>query len=122
MIDTILFLIKLIWRLYIMNEKKIYTEQEAKEYAESVSNTLFIRDYNDGNSEDTERQATPQEKEILTNIICGALFAIRTNQLGGIAIQTAKDTAEFTADLMLPYINGYESVYLKIDNFLARYQ
>ena len=53
----------------------------------------------------------------MTNIICGALFAIRTNQLGGIAIQTAKDTAEFTADLMLPYINGYESVYLKIDNF-----
>lgn len=105
-----------------MNEKKIYTEQEAKEYAEIVSNTLVVRTYDNGNSDDTERKTTSREKEILTNIICGALFAIRTNQLGGIAIQTAKDTAEFAADLMLPYINGYESVYLKIDDFVARYQ
>ena len=105
-----------------MNEKKIYTEQEAKEYAESVSNTLFIRGYNDGNSEDTGRKTTPREKKILTNIICCALFAIRVHNLNSIAVQSAKDTAEFTADLMLPNINGYLSVYLKIDNFVARYQ
>lgn len=105
-----------------MNEKKIYTEQEAKEYAESVSNTLFIREYDNGNSENTERKTTPREKKILTNIICGALFAIRVHNLNSIAVQSAKDTAEFTADLMLPYINGYLSVYLKIDNFVARYQ
>ena len=105
-----------------MNEKKIYTEQEAKEYAESVSNTLFIREYDNGNSENTERKTTPREKKILTNIICGALFAIRVHNLNSIAVQSAKDTAEFTADLMLPYINGYLSVYLKIDNFMARYK
>lgn len=105
-----------------MNEKKIYTEQEAKEYAESVSNTITIRTYDNGSSDDTTRKSTKKEKEILTNIICGALFTIRVHNLNSIAVQAAKDTAEFTADLMLPYINGYDSVYNKIGDFVEQYQ
>lgn len=105
-----------------MNEKKIYTEQEAKEYAESVSNTLFIRTYNNGSSEDTERQTTESEKEILTKLIHGALLAASWHGLEENAVQGAKNTAEFTARLMIPNINGYLSVYLKIDNFMARYK
>lgn len=105
-----------------MNEKKIYTEQEAKEYAESVSDTLTIRTYDNGSSNDTTRKSTKKEKEILTNIIFGALLAIKNHHLGGIAVQAAKDTAEFTVDLMIPNINGYLSVYNKIGDFVARYQ
>ena len=105
-----------------MNEKKIYTEQEAKEYAESVSKTITIRTYDNGSSNDTTRKSTKKEKEILTNIIYGALLTIKNHNLGGIAIQAAKDTAEFTADLMIPGINGYLSVYNKIGEFVERYQ
>jgi len=105
-----------------MNEKKIYTEQEAKEYAESVSKTIAIRTYDNGSSNDTTRKSTKKEKEILTNIIYGALLAIKNHNLGGIAVQAAKDTAEFTADLMIPGINGYLSVYNKIGDFVAQYQ
>lgn len=105
-----------------MNEKKIYTEQEAKEYAESVSNTITIRTYDKGSSDDTTRKSTKKEKEILTNIIFGALLAIKNHKLDGIAVQAAKDTAEFTADLMIPHINGYLSVYNKIGKFVAMYQ
>lgn len=105
-----------------MNENKIYTEQEAKEYAKNVSNTITIRTYDNGSSDDIKRKSTKKERKILTNIIYGALLAIKNHNLGGIAVQAAKDTAEFTADLMLPYINGYLSVYNKIGDFVARYQ
>lgn len=105
-----------------MNEKKIYTEQEAKEYAESASNTITIRTYDNGSSDVTTRKSTKKEKEILTNIIFGALLAIKNHNLGGIAVQSAKDTAEFTADLMIPHINGYLSVYNKIGDFIELYK
>lgn len=105
-----------------MNEKKIYTEQEAKEYAESVSNTLYIRTYNNGNSDDTKRQTTESEKGILTNLIYGALLAASWHGLEENAVQGAKNTAEFIARLMIPNINGYLSVYLQIAEFIARYQ
>lgn len=59
-----------------MNEKKIYTEQEARKYAESVSNTITIRTYNNGSSDDTIRKSTKKEKEILTNIIFGDFVAM----------------------------------------------
>lgn len=103
-----------------MNEKKIYTEQEAKEYSERVSNTIYV--YEKGDSDSTERQATENEKVVLFNTICGALLTIRRYNFNNTAVQAAKDTAEFTADLMLPYINGYESVYNKIGEFIEMYK
>lgn len=105
-----------------MNEKKIYTEQVAREYAESVSNTITIRTYNNGSSDDTTRKSTKKEKGILTNIIFGALLSIRWHKLDKNAVKTASDTAEFTVNLMMPNINGYDSVYRKIVNFVAQYQ
>lgn len=105
-----------------MNENKIYTEQEAKEYAESVSNTITTRTYDNGSSDDTPRKSTKKEKEILTNIIYGALLSIRWHKLDKNAVKTASDTAEFTANLMIPNINGYDSVYNKIGDFVAMYQ
>lgn len=97
-----------------MNETKIFTGQEAKEYADSVSNTLVTRTYE-------ERKATKKEKEIISNIIYGALLAIKWHNFDKNAVQIAKDTAEFTVDTMIPNINGYKSVYLKIDNFVRIY-
>lgn len=105
-----------------MNEKEIYTEQEAKEYAESVSEEITIRTYDNGSSEDIKKKTTAREKAILTNIIYGALLTIRFHKLDNTAVQVAKDTAEFTADLMIPGINGYLSVYNKIGDFVAMYQ
>lgn len=104
-----------------MNEKKIYTAQEAKEYAQNVSEEITIRKYNNGSSEDIKKKTTAREKAMLTNIIYGALLTIRHHRLDNTAIKAAKDTAEFTADLMIPHINGYLSVYNKIGDFLSLY-
>lgn len=100
-----------------MNEKEIYTEQEAKEYAESVSEEITIRTYDNGSSEDIKKKTTAREKAILTNIIYGALLTIRFHKLDNTAVQVAKDTA----DLMIPGINGYLSVYNKIGDFVSLY-
>lgn len=105
-----------------MNEIKIYTEAEAKEYAETAAKTITIRTYDNGSSIDTVRETTKKEKEILTNIIYGALCTIRWHKLDKNGVQVAKDTAEFIGDLMIPNMNGYDSVYNKIGKFVDLYQ
>lgn len=105
-----------------MNKIKIYTNQEAKEYAEKAAETLTVRTYENGSSKDTTRETTQEEKGILTNIIYGALLSIKWHKYDKTAVQIAKDTAEFTIDLMLPYINGYDSVYNKIGKFIEIYE
>lgn len=86
------------------------------EYADNESETVSIRSYENGNSKDTLRNSTPEEKAILFGCIGGALRAIRN----GMDKQNAMDMAEW---ILASYcrrafqkeeINGYDSVYNKI--------
>lgn len=89
------------------------TEQELKEYATQAAETIVIRTYNNGNSEDTKRNTTKLEKRIIFAIIYGALLAINN----GADKQSAKDTAEYIGDLQIPEMNGYDTIYNKIGDF-----
>jgi len=100
--------------------KTLFSEQAAKEYAEKTAETVVIREYIDGNSNDTRRISTEAEKDIVQRAIYAALLSIR----GGYEAQSAKATAEFfvLCNSGVTHINTYDSVYIPIDDFLVANQ
>ena len=95
---------------------KKFTEAELKAYAEANSKTIVIRAYENGNSTDTERTATEQEREIIFKLIYGALLGINWRSEIS-ARQPIMDSTEFTSNLMLPEANGYDTIYNRIGAF-----
>ena len=84
--------------------------ESIKEYADCESATITIRTYKDGNSKDTTRSSTPEEKKIIQGILTGALNAIEA----GKDKQTVMDTAEYIGLNLLLEANTYDSIYNKI--------
>ena len=105
------------------NEKKIttetFTEQAVKDFAEKTAETVVIREYKDGNSSDTRRASTNEEKAIVERAIAGALLSIRS----GHEPNSAKSTAEFFIlfNSEETHINTYDSIYVPINNFLRAF-
>lgn len=89
------------------------TEQQLREYAQENSKSIVIRTYHNGNSSDDRRPSTKPEAKIIENIIFGALLALNR---GGDK-QSIKDTAEYTAKLFIPEMNGYDTIYKVIGDF-----
>ncbi len=95
----------------------IWIEQPTtiEEYADCEASTITIRTYENGNSRDTIRTATEEEKRILKPIIAGALSAIRNGE----DKQTAMSVAEYIGIHSFGYTgneqcNAYDSIYCKI--------
>lgn len=100
------------------NYKPILQEQPCPKLsalAEHAAESIVYRFDDYGTSRDERRDSIPYEKHILHKVIYGALLAIRWRDD---AAQTALDTAEYTGDLLLPGINGYDSIYLPIKKIL----
>ena len=97
--------------LYIRRYFK-YDENGEKIYAESKwSDNSF------GNGEDIKRACTEEERNILSNLMYAVLLTLRSDYKD---IQTALDVAEFSADLMIPHLNGYMSIYNPLREILSR--
>lgn len=91
-------------------------ERDLKSFAREAAETIVIRTYTNGNSDDTERKTSEIEQIIISNLIFAGLLAIKN---GG-DVQTAKDACEYAGKLFLPDMNGYDSIYLKIDSIMER--
>lgn len=89
------------------------SEKELKEFANEQSKTIVIRTYVDGCSYDTPRKSTKREQTIIQAVIYGALLAIEH----GADKQSVKDSSEFTADILLPEMNGYDTIYNRIEKY-----
>lgn len=90
------------------------TEAQLKEQAKAIAETITIRTYKNGNSEDTQRPSNPQEKEIILNIAYGALLGMNCNEKNRVSDEIAQaiiDTAEYTVNRFLPDCNGYDTIY-----------
>jgi len=90
------------------------TEQELKIMAETMAETITIRTMENGNSHDTTRTSTDGEKNILKNILSGALLTINFGTDYAGKKQAILDMAEFTTMQFLPNANCYDSVYCKL--------
>ena len=89
------------------------SESELRAYATDNSQTIVIREYENGNSYDYERKATEHEQKIIYGIIFGALLAINS----GSDLRSVKDSSEYTVDILLKGVNGYDTIYNRIGNY-----
>ncbi len=88
-----------------------YNELQLKEVARDIAGSIVIRDYVNGNSRDTRREATGPEREIIRNIAYGAMLAYghRDGSIEGIL-----DMAEFTLRQFIPNCNCYLTIYIPL--------
>ncbi len=95
------------------------TEGELNEIADRISDTIMIRTYTNGNSNDERRATTPEEKSIIYKIAYGALLGLNWGEdcrASRIAEQKIIDTAEFQIGLFIPECNGYDTIYIPLKN------
>lgn len=87
-----------------------YNASQLKEIARDIAGSIVIRDYVNGSSRDTRREATEPEKEIIRNVAYGAMLAYRYDRdLAGIL-----DMAEFTLMQFIPKANTYDTIYIPL--------
>lgn len=88
-----------------------YGENQLKEIASKIAETIVIRDYVDGNSRDMTRITTKAEKEIVMNIAVGVMeaYRYRKGDLEGIL-----DMAEFTLLGFIGNCNTYDTIYIPL--------
>lgn len=87
-----------------------YNASQLKEIARDIAGSIVIRDYVNGSSRDTRREATEHEKEIIRNIAYGAMLAYRYDRdLAGIL-----DMAEFTLRQFISNCNCYDTIYIPL--------
>lgn len=89
------------------------SEQNMKRLARENSKEIVIRSYNDGNSNDYRREATPEESEILYKLLYAAMLAYTWQPNGG-SIDIILDTVEFACHQFLPEANAHDSIYIPL--------
>lgn len=94
--------------------KNYKTEEQLKKQATAISETITIRTYKNGNSEDTKRRTTVKEKKVIFEIVYSALLAFNCNDMNRNSDDIAQaiiDTAEYMVGRFLPDCNGYNTIY-----------
>lgn len=88
-----------------------YTENQLREIARDIAGSIVIRDYINGNSRDTRRETTKEEKEIIRNIAFGAMLAYsyKGGEIDGILAM-----AEFTLRQFIKDCNCYDTIYIPL--------
>lgn len=91
----------------------VLAEKRLKEIADDLASNIVVRSENG----DVRRFSTPEEKEKLQPIFYSALLTLnfRSHEADDKAIQFIKDMSEFMCDQILPYANGYTTVYNPLD-------
>ncbi|MCI8988437.1 MAG: hypothetical protein HFK05_01635 [Clostridia bacterium] len=89
------------------------TEMQLKEMATAIAETITIRIYKNGNSEDKQRKSTAKEKDIIFKIAYSALLSLNWHLEPNNSETTTAiiNTAEFTVNQFLPDCNGYDTIY-----------
>lgn len=100
-----------------MGQRVYKAEQELRNMARELSNTIYARSENGS----LILPATDVERDTLFNIFYGALLELnrKTDHTWEYAIQ---NTAEMTADLFMPYINGYDTVFMPLNKVLKNWE
>lgn len=94
--------------------------------ADELSSTIVIRTYDaNGNSHDVRRKPlTTEERENLRKVFYTALVTINRNRDVSEVyyVQGVIDMAEFMIDKLIPYVNGYDSMYLPLKRVVKEWE
>ena len=88
-----------------------YNQEQMEEIARDIAGSIVIRTYHNGNSCDTRRETTPEEKEIIRKI---ALSVMYSYAFYNSEIDSILNVAEFTIDMIIPNVNGYDTLYIPL--------
>ena len=61
---------------YYINPNGDYSENKLREYVKTLSGTVWVRKYNNGNSDDVVRTATEKEQEIIEKVLYSSIYSI----------------------------------------------
>lgn len=104
----------------------IKTEAQLKEIANRIADQVTIRTYDEnGESEDTMREATSEEKEIVFKVAFGSLLGLNWGEKRRSSKDEANaiiDTAEFVLGQFLPECNAYLTIYLPLRNAVEEWE
>lgn len=101
-------------------------DDEIREYAKKAAETVSIRRYENGQSDDFHRESTYDEAYTIENLIVMAITAAKHNTTSGHwmpdNIREAASVAEYGVHTFFPgteeeYINGYITVFCPITKF-----
>lgn len=104
--------------------KNYKTEELLKKQATVISETITIRTYKNGNSEDTKRKTTAKEKKIIFEIAYSALLAFNCNDMNhnnDDIVQAIIYTAEFMVCRFLPDCNSYYTIYCPLSKVVTEW-
>ena len=104
--------------------RKYKNEHELKVIAETIAETITIREYNEGNSNDITRKASEIEKDVIYKLAYGALLGLNCGETvrnNDDAAQVIIDTAEYTLKLFINDCNGYDTLYIPLKNAVAEW-
>jgi hypothetical protein len=105
--------------------REIKPESELKQIAADMSESIVIRTYDNGNSNDTQRKTSEIEKQVIFNIAYGALLGlnhgeqVRSNRN---MEQGIVDTAEFTLMQFIRDCNAYDTIYWPLKKILKNWE
>ncbi len=101
------------------------SETILKAMAEKISQSIMIRNYVNGNSNDTRRKTSSVEQEIIYKIAFGALLGlnygekVRSNRD---MEQAIVDTVEFIIGEFIGDCNGYDTIYIPLKKVLESWE
>lgn len=108
-----------------VEKRKPKAESELKEIAQNIASTIMIRTYENGNSKDTRRKPTKAESDKIYKVAFGALLGLNWGEnvrSSKLAAQSIIDTAEFMIGQFLPNCNGYDTIYIPLQNVIKHWE
>ena len=107
-------------------KRKYKKFEQIQTMADELASTIVIRTYDEnGNSHDVRRKPlSAEEREKLRGIFYMTLVTINrnrdVNEVG--YVQGVIDMAEFMIDKLIPYVNGYDSMYLPLKRVVKEWE
>lgn len=100
-----------------------FEESQLFDFAEKLSRSIVIRTYDNGNSNDTRRDSTPEESRMIFKVLYGGMLSMNNANAN---VQAVIDTCEYIGNLLMRDVvrggdmNGYDTIYCPLKSWAEK--